>query len=362
LLPSFIASSLPSPIAFSDMDLQIVNPLHIPNWDDLVLATGKASFFHSSAWARVLHESYCYKPVYFTLFEGGKLSYLMPFMEVNSWITGKRGVSLPFTDQIGPIVGDGITFDGIIEDVVHYGEKVGWKYIEWRDGKYFGEGLSTSEFYYTHELNLSRPEKELFSGLRDSTRRNIKKAVKAGVSVEISQSMDSIKSFYRLNCVTRKRHGLPPQPFSFFKKVFEHVISKGYGFVASAMHSGKVIASAVFFRFGKSTIYKYGASDMAYQDLRPNNLVMWEAIKWCGAKGFRTFNFGRSEPENHGLLQFKRGWGAKEIPLRYLRYDLRKKVFRKGHAESDRLIYKTFARTPVIVLSLLGRVLYRHAG
>jgi len=41
------------------MPLQIVNPLEIDNWDDLVLATGKASFFHSSGWAIVAGNPVC---------------------------------------------------------------------------------------------------------------------------------------------------------------------------------------------------------------------------------------------------------------------------------------------------------------
>ena len=344
------------------MSLQIVNPLDIPNWDDLVLATGKASFFHSSAWARVLHESYGYKPLYFASFENGKLASLMPFMEVNSWLTGKRGVSLPFSDQVPVIAPDKMIFEDLVNSVTDYGNKAGWKYIEWRDGTLFPAEVNASESHYTHERSLSKSEKELFSGLRDSTRRSIKKAGKAAVSVEISQSLDSIKCFYRLNCITRKRHGLPPQPLSFFEKIFEHVISKGYGIVVSAVHSGEAIASSVFFHFGKSAIYKYGASDMAHQDLRPNNLVMWEAIKWFREKGLETFNFGRTEPENEGLLQFKRGWGAEEDLLKYYRYDLKKKSFQREHGSVNGLMNKVFTLSPVGLLRLLGSLLYKHAG
>jgi len=344
------------------MTLGIVNPLHIPNWDAIVLATGKASFFHSSAWARVLHESYGYKPVYFASFENGKLASLMPFMEVNSWLTGKRGVSLPFTDQVSVIAPDKIIFEELVKSVTDYGEKAGWKYIEWRDGALFPEEADASESHYTHELNLKKTEKELLSRLRDSTRRNIKKADKAGASVEISQSLDSIKSFSGLNCITRKRHGLPPQPLSFFVKVFEHVISKGHGIVASAVHSGRVIASAVFFHFGKSGIYKYGASDLAHQELRANNLVMWETINWFRVRGFETFNFGRTEPENEGLLQFKRGWNAEERLVRYFKYDLKKNSFKTKSIGVKGFYNRIFYVTPIPVLRFVGAAMYKHLG
>lgn len=344
------------------MDLQILNPLEISNWDDLVLATGKASFFHSAAWARVLHESYGYKPQYFASFENGRLVSLMPFMEINSWLTGKRGVSLPFTDQVSAIAPDRMGFEHLVQEVKDYGIKAGWKYIQWRDGTFFPEGVNASESHYTHELCLSKSEKELFSGFRDSTRRNIKKSAKAGVTVEIGQTLDSVRSFYRLNCITRKRHGLPPQPFSFFEKVFEHVTSKGHGIVVCAHNSAKAIASSMFFHFGRGAIYKYGASDLAHQELRANNLVMWEAIKWFRARGFESLNLGKTEPKNEGLLQFKRGWGAEERLLRYLKYDSKKKVFHGEENGKDSFMNMVLARIPITMLTLLGRLLYRHVG
>ena len=145
------------------MALEIVNPLEIGNWDELVLATGKASFFHSAAWARVLHESYGYKPFYFASLENGKLTSLMPFMEVNSWLTGKRGVSLPFTDEVSVIATDKYLVEKMANAAMDYGGKAGWKYIEWRDAFLFPQEVNASESHYTHELNLLKTERELLS-------------------------------------------------------------------------------------------------------------------------------------------------------------------------------------------------------
>jgi hypothetical protein len=344
------------------MNLQILNPLEYPNWDDLLLTAENASFFHSSAWARVLAESYDYKPIYFTSLENGSLASLAPFMEINSWLTGKRGVSLPFTDECPQIAPDSEISQKMVKPIIDYGEKAGWKYIEWRNGGYFPEEAITSDCYFTHYVDLTQIERRLFSNLRDSTRRNIKKATKSGVVLEIGQSRSSLKSFYRLNCITRKKHGLPPQPFSFFAKVYDYIISKGQGTVFSALHSGKTIASAIFFNLGRKVIYKYGASDPGYQNLRPNNLIMWEAIKYYRAQGFETLNLGRTEPGNEGLLRFKNSLGAKETALEYHKYDLKRKRFVKKQANTVGLAHKVFARAPVGMLRLLGRLLYRHAG
>jgi len=47
---------------------------------------------------RVLRETYGHVPLYAARFAGGQLEGLLPLMEVSSPFTGRRGVSLPFTD------------------------------------------------------------------------------------------------------------------------------------------------------------------------------------------------------------------------------------------------------------------------
>ena len=85
------------------MNIEIINPIEYPNWDELLLTSDQSIFFQTSAWARVLCESYNYTPLYFITKDNGRLTSLIPVMEVSSFITGKRGISLPFTDYCPPI-------------------------------------------------------------------------------------------------------------------------------------------------------------------------------------------------------------------------------------------------------------------
>jgi lipid II:glycine glycyltransferase (peptidoglycan interpeptide bridge formation enzyme) len=216
--------------------------------------------------------------------------------------------------------------------------------------------------YFGHVLNLAIGESALLSGFRESTRRNIKKAKKEGVDVTICNSLESVAEFFRLNCLTRKMHGLPPQPYRFFKKTYEHIISKGHGIVALASAQGKYIAANVYFNFGSQAIYKYGASDRNYQYLRANNLVMWEAIRYYAERGCKSFCFGRTEPENTGLLQFKRGWGAEERTIYYYKYDISQDIYIKESSKPYGFHKTLFSNTPLALLRLIGSHLYRHIG
>jgi hypothetical protein len=373
-------------------NLQIVDPTLFPNWDDLLLSTPGYSFFHSSAWARVLKESYGYTPLYFASIENGHFSALIPVMEVNSFITGKRGVSLPFTDYCEPIIDKDQDFADMFNYIIEFGKNRQWKYIELRGGDSYVNNLvlrlssfvsrpsslvpassrfapcalrlavSPSGKNLVHTLDLTKGEKALHSGLRDSTRRNIKKAIKESVVVKILNSLESVKEFYLLNCITRKSHGLPPQPFNFFKNIAEYIIAIQSGFIVLASIKGRDIAGAVFFHFGNTAIFKYGASDNKYQHLRANNLVIWEAIKWYCQNDYKSFSLGRTDPENQGLAQFKSGWGGKQENIKYFKYDLGQRDFVNQGSKSSSFSNSLFTRMPVFLSKLISSVIYKHAG
>ena len=345
-----------------DLKLQIVNPMEYPSWDDMLLSTPGHSFFHTSNWAKVLCDSYNYKPVYFTLTDKDRLAVLMPLMEIRSFLTGSRGVSLPFTDYCDPLIDKSIPFDEVLERMIDYGKEAGWRSFELRGAADLLQNTPPFSHYSEHTLQLSKGEEAVFSNFNNNTKRNVKKAVSEGIRTRKSSSIESIEAFYRLNCITRKRHGLPPQPYYFFKNIHKHIISKNNGFVMLASHDGKTIAGAVFFHFGDNGLFKYGASDKRYQSLRANNLIMWEAIKWYCGNGYKNFSFGRTRPENKGLMQFKAGWGGAERTIKYYRYELKKNAFLSVEPRISRIFNRVLNNTPTPLLKIVGSLLYRHVG
>lgn len=359
----------------------VIDPTDFPDWNAITTSFPELSFFHSSNWARVLKESYSYRPLYFTRWQGAALSALIPVMEIDSFLTGKRGVSIPFTDYCEPLASNECDFFDLLDEVLRYGKQAGWRYLELRGGaEYLERGFVRNVLergycgtysgdiprwgnYLRHALKIHGREDELFLGLKPVTRRNIRKAVDSGVRVVISESESDLDAYYGLHCLTRKRHGLPPQPRGFFDAVYRNVISKGKGFIVLGSRDGQNIAGAVYFHSGKNGIYKYGASDMRYQSLRANNLVMWEAIRWFSRNGFDELCFGRTDLEEDGLVRFKRGWGTHEQKLSYYRYDLKRSAF--VDLPPRRTAFGTghvFERLPIPFLRLAGMLLYGHMG
>ncbi len=347
------------------MPTEIIDPIAYPGWDTLIGSMPEHSFFHSSNWAGVLKESYSYRPLYFTRSGGpeqARPSVVIPVMEVDSFLTGKRGVSIPFTDYCEPIAPDEGGFSSMFDEVLQYGRRAGWKYLELRGGEKHFNGAAPYRSYLRHVLKIHDQEKLLFSGIKPNTRRNIRAAQKSGIRIAVSDLESDLHEYYRLHCLTRNRHGVPPQPYRFFRAIHRNVISKGKGFTVLGRHEGRAVAGAVYLHSGQKGIYKFGASDLRYQHLRGNNLVMWEAIRWFSKNGFEELCFGRTEPENIGLVRFKAGLGAEVREIHYYRYDLRRSAFVEGASKMNRLSERVFRGLPVPLLRLAGGLLYKHVG
>ena len=342
-------------------DIQIINPCSYPHWDALLETSEQTTFFHTAAWAKVLSESYGYEPLYFSLIENGHLAGLIPVMEIDSFLTGKRGVALPFTDVCRPVADTKDIFNKLMNCLMQHGQRAGWRYVDLRGGKDFLNDAPSFAEHFTHALGINGTPSLLNNSFRDSTSRNIRKAEREGVKITIGRSREYLKKFYVMHCRTRKRHGLPPQPGSFFEKILKHVLTSKNGIVVLAVYQGRPIAGAVFFLYRNQGLFKFGASDRSVQYLRANNLVMWEAIRWLSRNGFSGLHFGRTDLENTGLGQFKRGWGTKEKRIHYYRYDLKNERF-VSNAGTAKKYYQSFRYLPIPLMRLTGKLLYRHVG
>jgi Acetyltransferase (GNAT) domain len=338
------------------------NPLEASNWDARLAEQNHpaCSFFHSSAWANVLAETYGYRPFYFLARESGPFHSLLPFMEVSSALTGKRAIALPFTDQCEPLCHDKIRFKDLFYNAIELGKLRGWKYLEFRGGHKLFNGMPASLSFYGHSLDLRPGENTLFEQLKSSTRRAVRKAEKCGVRVEISTGADATENFYSLHCQTRKRHGLPPQPRSFFKNIHKHILAKDLGIVILGRWKKQPVAGAVFFHTGGSAIYKFGASDETFQHLRGNNLVMWEAIRFLLQRGVKKLSLGRTSIHNEGLRKFKLAWNAEEKNISYSRFSIQQEKFVSPPDESSGWHNRVFKALPTFVSRTVGNLLYRH--
>ncbi len=349
------------PVAAPVVNTTCIDPLTDPAWDRLAAMHPEFTFFHSSAWAKVLHSTYSHNPVYHRFYRGNELVAMLPMMEVRSTFKGCRGVCLPFTDSCGPLYfGNNEPGQAVMDHLMKTSHERNWKYFEVR-----GKGANLPEShpslsFHNHILGLKGSPDDLFEQFASPVRRAIRKAEQHGLIAETSTELDALMEFYRLHVATRKRHGLPPQPISFFRNIHEHVIKAGLGFVVLARRESRPIAGAVFFHAGKKALYKFGASDASQQELRGNNLTMWQGIKTLAQRGFESLDFGRTSLANEGLRRFKLSWSPVEKLIEYSKFDTAKQAWVTSNDKASGFHNTLFRAMPAPLNRLAGALLYPH--
>lgn len=155
-------------------------------------------------------------------------------------------------------------------------------------------------------VDLTQPDEALWQGLNRGNRSNINKARRSGVRVEKSDNDDHLRRFYELYVATMQRNRAADWYYfspDFFADCFALLRGKISLFCASCQ--GQIIAAALFLHDGDVVHYFLGASDSKYLAVRPNNLLMYEAICWAKRQGYRRFNLGGGYAPNDSLARFK---------------------------------------------------------
>jgi lipid II:glycine glycyltransferase (peptidoglycan interpeptide bridge formation enzyme) len=185
-------------------------------------------------------------------------------------------------------------------------------------------------------------------------------AHRRGVRIVRGTQPEHLKAFYRLHLQTRRRQGVPIQPWRFFETLGRTMFGQGLGFVLLAYHEEECLAGAVFLHWRGTLTYKYSASSMRGLPLRPNALLLSTAIRWGCEQGYRMLDFGKSHLGNSGLRAFKSGWGATEVPLTYS--FLSSRPAESGRARLLPLLQAVIRHSPAFVCRAAGQLFYKHFG
>jgi hypothetical protein len=335
-------------------------PWDIDGWNQAWLPQAGFEVFHTVEWAQVLHAAYGYRPCFVTAARGSQTA-LLPCMEIDSWLTGRRGVTLPFTDSCPPLGDPGLRL-ALEREITRVAETRKWASLEVRGGGLWSGEAAPSVSFHRHVLALQGGKDQLFARFEGAVRRAIRKALSGGVKTVVTTDLEGMRAYYGLHCLTRRKHGLPPQPRSFFESVHRHMVAKGLGFVILAECGGKTIAGDVFFHAGGRAVYKYGASDDRWQHLRGSTLVMWVGIQHCLELGCQSLDFGRTSIGQEGLRRFKLGWGTAEGTLEYWKFSFESRSFVAERDRAEGWHNRVFRWMPLNLARWIGAAMYHHVG
>lgn len=336
-------------------------------WDTFINNHPFSSIYHHPFWLNVLENTYGYRPFYHLIInDAGNYQAAVVSALVSSPFTGKRMVSLPFSDMCDPLVETEEQLRALMTAVDKTRKRLHGRFSEFR----FFQGVSCLNFketdneYCVHRLSLDRPLEQIFRSFhKNCVQRAVKKAAREGVDVIQGHRPYDLKAFYRLHLMTRKKHGVPVQPLRFFRNLWNAFYPQNMATLLLAKFHGKVIASVIILWHNKTGYYKFGASDDAFQKQRANQLLMWEAIQIAHRKGYAMFDFGRTSVANAGLDEYKSRWGTEKIPMAYFQLPPSKKA---GMLVETSPIHhhlkKIMTSVPTCINRIGGELFYGHLG
>jgi lipid II:glycine glycyltransferase (peptidoglycan interpeptide bridge formation enzyme) len=158
----------------------------------------------------------------------------------------------------------------------------------------------------------------------------------------------------------QERHGVPPQPYSWFRNVLDCMGDLAEIRMVSAGRDAPA-AAVLTLRFESSVVYKCGGYDEKFKHLEVMPLLLWRAIENAKARGATEFGLGRSDESNAGLVAFKDKWAKDPSRLVYWRCSA---LPLSSSTENWKLkgAQFLFAPSPSSVLTAAGRMLYRHVA
>jgi hypothetical protein len=346
------------------MSVRVIDPLSDPRWDRFLERHPEASVFHGRGWLRALRLTYGYGPFALTTAAPAEeLSNGLVACRIESALTGRRLVSLPFSDHCEVLSAQSADTGELLKELERQAGQCGAEYAAIRPMRGLpasGHSFRASGSFWLHVLSLAPSRDELFRSFhKDCIQRKIRRAERDGLECQSGRSATLLRDFYGQLIITRRRHLLVPQPLAWFQNLIDCLGDNLT--IKVAYKDGTPVAAILTLKFQDKAVYKYGCSDMRYSKHGGFHMVMWEAIKEAKAEGLSTFDMGRSDTDQDGLVEFKDRWGAARTSLCYWRFPAHQPAGFRGVLTSlgaRRLI----ARLPDSMLVKAGALLYRHIG
>jgi lipid II:glycine glycyltransferase (peptidoglycan interpeptide bridge formation enzyme) len=172
-------------------------------------------------------------------------------------------------------------------------------------------------------VDISGSEKQIWSNIRRQHREYISRASRHGLVTNMGFESEHLREFYDLLLKTSQRQQFAVRDFQYYRAVRETLLCSGKGQLFLAYDAGRAVAGIICACFSKKCHYLYGGFDWESRQLRPNETLHWQAIRWAKDQGCTEYDLGgsgtRYPPEEgnpgFGIYTFKRGFGAE---LHYL--------------------------------------------
>jgi hypothetical protein len=277
--------------------------------------------FQTREWVEFVSASQRAEPVFAALRNGGSTAGYFTGLVVRRYGISILGSPMPgwTTSFMGFNLEDGVSRRHAAEALVEFTfGSLGCRHLELRDRDLLPsdvEGVGFEDTPWTGlEVDLRRPEEEIWAGMQGRCRTAIRKAERSGVVIEEASDIEFADDCYaQLRDVFAKQSLVPPYGVERLRALIRHVHPSGRLLLVRARNAaGECIATGIFPAMNRSMHFLVGASWRDQQHLNPNEPLTWYAMRYWRDRGIATCDLG-------GYMSYKRKWGGEEFRVAWLR-------------------------------------------
>jgi CelD/BcsL family acetyltransferase involved in cellulose biosynthesis len=336
-------------------------------WEEFLQLHPCATVFHTRGWLQALERTYGYRPRILTIDRpGGGLRSALVFCEVDSWCTGHRLVSLPFSDHCEALIDSPADAESLLLQLDETAKREQLRYVELRPRKtasLLDAGCRLTPYcdFVLHTVSLRGPLEQIFRDThKECIQRKVRRAEREELAYSVGRDETLIHHFYKLMVRTRRRHGLPPQPLKWFQNL---VRCMGESMaIHLAYQSGTPVAATLSLQFRQTLTYKYGCSDERVTNLGGHPFLFAKMFEYAKDRGMEEVDLGRSDLDEPGLIAFKDRLGGVQERIEYFRVSASGKKKTSSAPWLRKLVKVGCGCAPDFLLRGAGNLLYRHFG
>lgn len=296
-----------------------IREIHIVNekqWDDAVKRYEKYDVFYLSAYLRAFQLQGSGEPILIVYTDGGDYAINAVFrrdVADDPHFTGKleKGkyydISTPY--GYGGFIGNITDYGKLNSEWRQYCVEQGYicEFVRFELFEDYRENYSGEVVTRTHNVvrSLERPLDEMWMDFKQKVRKNVKRAAQYNLELILDPNGAYLDDFLRIYDSTMDRNHA--EDAYYFSREFFQILNTMRENVMyfHVLYEGKVISTELVI-YDAENCYSYlGGTDRGYFEMRPNDFLKYEIIKWAKAKGLKNFVLGGGYGVDDGIFQYK---------------------------------------------------------
>lgn len=284
--------------------------------DRYVAAHPQGTPFHETRWTDLLAATFGFTTLTLVAADASSIRGMLPLALVAAPITGRRIVSVPFGVYGGVLASDAEAVYALDEAGQLLARRDAVRFLELR---YLGRGPTrhaASATHATYRAALPARREDVLESIPRKARAEVRKA-RERHGLRLVSGLELLDGFYALYCLNKRGLGSPVFRKGYFRRILELF---GHRALLHGVAGEQGLLTAVLSLADGTTLYPYysGAAPEANR-LGASNLLYASLMEEATARGFKTFDFGRSRVGS-GPAAFKQHMGFAATPLDYQFY------------------------------------------